>query len=534
MDDAVLFINGEVITVNENDDIVEAVAVQGEKIVAAGSNEDILNLKTKSSKIIDLEGRTLMPGFIDPHLHITMYGTNSISISCKSKSIKSIDDLLKQLKDRAENIPNNNWVRAWGYNETLIADERFPTIEELDEISTEHPIMVTRACGHISVVNSKAMEMGNIDESTPNPDGGEIQKDADGKLTGLLLENAHMEMFNDASFSKDELTRAHKVASEEFAAHGITSIHDAGGYGFESINALQADSKNGVIKQRVYVMAGALFNAQRVVKHMVQSGIYTGVGDSRFRIGPVKLFLDGSSSGPTVWSREGYTSDPDNYGIHYFTQEQVDELFIPAHDNGWQITAHAQGDAAIDMLLNTIEKANQQNPRSDARHRIEHAGIAAPDLIERMKAQNVIPIPNPAFLYEYGEGYVKNYGERVNYMYPLGDYQKHGIPAAIASDSPVTDYNPMRGLHSAVTRESNAGNVIGEGKQVSLLEAIRMYTLNGAYASFEEEIKGSIEPGKLADLIILDRSITNLDVESLPEVQVDYTMIDGEMVYTGS
>src|SRR5699024_7124040 len=138
------------------------------------------------------------------------------------------------------------------------------------------------------------------------------------------------------------------------------------------------------------------------------------------------------------------------------------------------------------------------------------------------------------FLYEYGEGYVKNYGERVNYMYPLGDYQKHGIPAAIASDSPVTDYNPMRGLHSAVTRESNAGNVIGEGKQVSLLEAIRMYTLNGAYASFEEEIKGSIEPGKLADLIILDRSITNLDVESLPEVQVDYTMIDGEMVYTRS
>lgn len=534
MDDQILFLNGEVITVNNNDDVVEAVAVKGGKITAAGSNGDILALKNDASKVIDLEGKTLMPGFIDPHLHISMYGTNTISISCKSESVISLDDLMAKLREEVESTSRNHWIRAWGYNETLIEDGRFPTIEELDEVSRDHPIIITRTCGHISTVNSRALEIAGINDDTPDPDGGKIERDEEGKATGLLLENAHMEMFNIAAFSKEELSRAHEVASAHFSAKGITSIHDAGGYGLSNINALQTDSKNGVIKQRVYVMVGALYDAQSVVKHMVAAGIYTGLGDPKFRIGPVKLFLDGSSSGPTVWSREGYTSDPENHGIHYFSQEEVDDLFIPAHENGWQITAHAQGDAAIDMLLNTIEEANRVHPREDARHRIEHAGIAAPDLIRRMKEQNVIPIPNPAFLYEYGESYVKNYGERADYMYPMGDYQRSGIPAAIASDSPVTDYDPMRGLHAAVTRESNAGNVIGEDKRVSLLEAIRMYTLNGAYASFEEDIKGSLEPGKVADLIILDRSIMNCDTAALPEVQVEYTMIDGEVVYSGS
>ncbi|WP_318246846.1 amidohydrolase [Bacillus norwichensis] len=198
------------------------------------------------------------------------------------------------------------------------------------------------------------------------------------------------------------------------------------------------------------------------------------------------------------------------------------------------MTAHAQGDAAIEMLLNTIEKAQQLHPREEARHRIEHAGVAAPDLIERMKSLNVIPTPNPAFLYDYGDGYVKNYGVRANYIYPLNTYQNAGIPAAIASDSPVTDFDPLRGIYTAVTRKSSSGEVIGEENRVSLLEAIRMYTLNGAYASFEENIKGSIEPGKLADLILLDRSIVQAGIDELLEAEVEWTMIDGEMVYTNS
>src|SRR5699024_951730 len=204
---------------------------------------------------------------------------------------------------------------------------------------------------------------------------------------------------------------------------------------------------------------------------------------------------------------------------------------IPAHEKGWQITSHAQGDAAIDMLLNTIEKANKLHPRKDTRHRIEHAGIASPDLVERMEEQQVIPIPNPAFFNEYGDGYVKNYGERAYQMYPLGDYIRSNIPAAIASDCPVTDFSPMRGIHASLTRQSQSGQVIGENQKITLLEAIRMYTINGAYASFEEEVKGSLEKGKLADLILFDRSLIKADIEELWNAQVEWTMIDGEIVY---
>lgn len=529
-----LYINGEVITVNEKDQIVEAVAVKGNKIVAVGSNEDILRLKDKNSEIIDLKGNTLVPGFIDSHLHISIYGSNCVSISCKDKNMRTIQDLLQAIKVKARQTPKGHWIRAWGYNEDNFSDKRFPTKEELDDVTTDHPIIITRTCAHISVVNSPALRIGNIDRNTPDPIGGKIERTETGEPSGLLLENAHMKMFNISAFSEEELSEAHKIASQHFSEKGITSVHDATGYGLDNLRVLQSDSKKGLIKQRVYAMIGALNESENVVEHMVKAGIFTGLGDEKFKIGPVKLFLDGSSSGPTVWTREPYTSDSNNYGIHYFSQEEVDELLIPAHKKGWQITAHAQGDAAIDMLLNTIEKANRLFPRKDARHRIEHAGIAAPDLINRMKKLNVIPIPNPAFLYEYGDGYIKNYGDRANYMYPMGDYQNFGVPAAIASDSPVTDFNPMRGIHSAMMRKSKSGQILGKDKRVSLLQSVRMYTLNGAYASFEEDKKGSIEPGKLADLVLLDRSLLSASIDELPEVEVEWTMIDGEIVYSNT
>ncbi|HZG71843.1 MAG TPA: amidohydrolase, partial [Chondromyces sp.] len=394
-----------------------------------------------------------------------------------------------------------------------------------------HPIMIIRACGHISAVNGYALQLGNIDHNTPDPSGGKIGRNLSGQLTGVLYENAHMHMFDIAAYTEDEIEEAHKIASRHFAKKGITSIHDATGYGARNLRLLQHSVQNQSIKQRVYAMVGALSNAHEVVKTITETGVYTGLGNDRYKIGPVKLFLDGSSSGPTVWTREPYTSDPENYGIHYYSQEEVDELFIPAHKKGWQITAHAQGDAAIDMLLNTIEKANELYPRPDTRHRIEHAGIATLDLIKRMKDQNVVPTPNPAFHYEYGDGYLKNYGERAHQMFPLGDYLRAGVKAAISSDCPVTDFSPLRGIHTALKRQTKSGDIIGENQRISLLDAIRMYTINGAYASFDEDKKGSIEEGKLADLILLDRSLLSCETDELLNTEVEWTMIDGEFVY---
>lgn len=531
MEKQYLFINGEVITVNATNDITEAVAVKGNKIMAIGTTDEILALNDHNTEIIDLDGKTLMPGFIDAHLHVTTIGTNTLSVSCKADHIVSIEDLLEDLRKQKVNTPKGEWIRAWGFNEQAIAEKRYPTIDELDAISTEHPILVGRACGHISTVNSYALKLAGIDKHTPNPEGGIYQKDKNGELTGVLIENAHMTMAAIATFTDEELDQAHAVASELLIEKGITSIHDATSYGPRNLRALQKAAQEGILKQRVYAMIGALNDAHEIVERMLDSGIYTGLGNEKFKIGPVKLFLDGSSSGPTIWTREPYTSDPENHGVHYYDQETVDRLFVAAHEQGWQITAHAQGDAAIDMLLNTIEKANEKCPRPNARHRIEHAGVASADLVERMKKQNVVPTPNPAFIYEYGDGYLKNYGDRTNHMFPLKDYLEQGIPAAITSDSPVTDYSPMRGIHTAMTRLSRSGKSVGERQKISLLDAIRMYTINAAYASFDEDIKGSLEPGKLADMIVFDRSLLNTELDELLDVKVEQAMIGGSFVF---
>lgn len=526
-----LFVNGEVITVNKENRIAEAVAVQGNQIIQVGNNDDILRLKNGNSEIIDLKKQTLLPGFIDSHIHITLHGTNELSVSCKDNSIQSISDLLTALKEIAKKTPKGKWIRAWGFNENKIKEKRYPTREELDYVSNDHPIIVTRTCNHISVVNSKALSLANFNENSPDPEGGRLGRDGNGKLNGLLIEKAHMQMFSIAPFSNEEIEEAHRLASRQFLEKGITSIHEASGFGFNNLRLLQEHTQSGIIKQRVFAMIGALHGADEIVKIMRDSAVFTGLGDNHYKIGPLKLFLDGSSSGPTIWTREPYTSNPNDFGVHYYNQEEVDELFIPAHENGWQITAHAQGDAAIEMLLNTIEKANKFFPRPEARHRIEHAGIASPDLVYRMKKLNVLPIPNPAFIYEFGDGYVKDYGERAKQMYPLGDYISSGIIAAIGSDCPVTTYEPMLGLYAALTRKTQNGKIIGENKRIALLDAIRMYTINGAYASFEEKIKGSIEPGKLADLVLLDRSLLQADIEEIPEIQVEWTMIDGNFVF---
>lgn len=529
MTNVMLLINGEVLTVNEKDEVKQGVAIKDNKIIAVGTNKEILKLKNSSSRVIDLKEKTLIPGFIDPHMHITMYGTNKLSISCKE--LNSIDELLQAISEKSKVSKKGEWIRAWGFNENQVIDKRYPTLGELDSVCDENPILITRACGHISIVNSKALSIAGINKKTPQPSGGRIGVDSNGELSGLLIESASTKMNLIAKLSKEEMVHANKIASEDFMKKGITSIHDAGGQGLENLHALQLSSNKDYLKQRIYTMVGSLHDDKPVVEHIISSGIFTGLGDHKFKIGPVKLFLDGSSSGPTIWTRQPYTSDPNNYGIYYFNQEEVDEAMIKAHKEGWQITVHAQGDAAIDMILNTIEKANELYPRPDARHRIEHAGLATKDLVKRMKEQGVIPTPNPAFNFEYGDSYVKNYGERGENYYPLGDLLKAGIPAAIASDCPVTDFSPLRGIHSAMTRKTKEGRELAPKQKITFMEALRMYTINGAYSSFEENVKGSIETGKLADMVLFDRSLVKTDIDKLVEAKVEWTMLDGEFVY---
>lgn len=531
---SMVFLNGEVITVDGQDSIQEALAISENRILAVGSNIEIKRFIGDTTQVIDLEGKSLLPGIIDAHLHLIMYGTFQLNISCKEAEMDSIDAILSALKEKADCTPKGQWIRAWGFNENTVKEKRYPTLEELDAISTEHPINITRTCGHIGIVNSVALNLAGIDNTTPNPQGGVIEKDSLGKFTGRLIENAYMQLHEQATFTNEEINQAIQIAQQHFLEVGITSVHEAGTYTKDNFRSLQLASQNGDLKIRIYAIIASLNDCKQFTLNMMESGVVTGTGNEFFKVGPAKLFTDGSSTGPTVATREGYTSNPEDHGILYYTEDEIYEVLGKAHELGYQITVHAQGDQAIEMYLNVVERALKENPRANHRHRIEHAGISSPDLQTRMKELKMIPIPNPPFPYEFGESYLTNYGERTDYMYPARDFIDQGIIAAAGSDSPVTTYNPFIGIHEAVNRVTAKGITFGEKQKVGVLEAIRLYTYNGAYASFEENIKGSLVPGKLADVIVLDRSIMKTPLQELKDIQVQLTVLDGEILFERS
>jgi predicted amidohydrolase YtcJ len=523
-----LFINGEVVTVNSEFSVREAVAIEDNKIIAVGTNEEILAHESERSTIINLDGRSILPGFIDAHAHLELYGTNKLGVN--GKEAGSIKDLLVKLKEKANTTPKGKWIRGWGYNQNHYEEGRHLTRWDLDQVSTEHPIIVVRTCGHISCVNSKALELAGIDSQAEDPSGGKYVRD-NGELTGLLLESAHMNMFLFANYSEDEVQHGLALASEDYLEKGITSVHDAGGYGPDHIRFLQKAVTAKRIKQRIYTLYGSLQDSPGMVAKGIESGIGTGLGDEWMKIGPAKVFIDGSSSGPTAKTREPYTSNRDDSGILYLNQQELNESLGKAHRAGWQITAHAIGDEAVEMMIEAIRTALEDEPRQNHRHRIEHSGMTPPDLLQKMKELEIIPIPNPAFIYEFGDGYLRDYGDRVNSMFPLRSFSETGVPFAIGSDSPITSVDPIHGIYTAVTRRSDSGSIIGSGQRITVQEAIRAYTWNGAFASFEEHLKGSIEPGKLADLVVLNGSILTCEPERLLELKVELTILDGKVEY---
>ncbi len=529
-----IFVNGEVVTVNARDEVLQAAAVKGTEVLAAGTTEEMLEFRGPRTEVIDLNGRSLLPGFIDAHLHFLLTGTNRLGVDCKT-GVYSLEDISGRLADRVRETPPGEWVRGWGYNDAKLSEERHPRREDLDKVSTRHPILVTRACNHISAANSRALDLLGISSDTPDPDGGTIERDPSGTqtggLTGVLKEAAHMRAFRESRYPPGEMLEALSVADKELSSLGITSIHEAGGYGPDQMRTMQQAVTDGRINTRIYAMVCSLHESEVFVRKMVDAGVVTGLGDERFRVGPAKIFTDGSSSGPTCATREPYTSDPDDCGILYYGQEEVDQILGDAHRHGFQITAHAIGDRGVEMVVNCIEKSLQEYPREDHRHRIEHAGMVPSDLLSRIRDLGIVPIPNPAFFYEFGEGYIKNYGDRVDHMFPLADYAGQDIVAAAGSDSPVTSADPMQGIYCAVTRKTASGTSVGASQKIQILDAIRAFTLNGAYASFEENRKGSIEAGKLADLVVLNGSILSSPPEELLALEPALTMVGGEIVF---
>ncbi|MFZ7942400.1 amidohydrolase [Neobacillus sp. 19] len=524
-------VNGEIISVNSRNEVFEACLIEDNKIAAVGTTEEIRKRISSTTKVIDLHGRSVLPGLIDAHMHLFLYGNTLMHLNCKEPAIHSIQELLEKLASIVQQTNAGQIIRVFGFNELMVEEQRYPTIQELDHLTEEHPIVITRTCGHIGVVNSAALKLARIDATTPDPQGGTIEKDSSGNFTGRLIENALFQFNQYAAYSEEELFKALTKAQEQLFANGITSVHDAGGFDENSFRIMQQASYKKQLKVRTYAMIGSLTDCETFTKNMLKAGVMTHTGNDFFKIGPAKLFTDGSSTGPTIATREPYTSDSDNYGYLMYTEEELYSIFSKAHQNGYQLTVHAQGDKAIEQYLGVIERLLHEHPFDDHRHRVEHLGICPPDLQEKAKALNVIPVLNPSFPYEFGESYIRNYGERTQYMYAARDLLNQGIITAAGSDAPITTVNPFVGIYTAVARLTRQNTAFGQEQTVSLMDAIRMYTYNAAYASFDETIKGSIEAGKLADLVIVNTSLLNCPIEKITEVKVDATILDGEIVF---
>ena len=517
--------NGSIFTVDSANPTAQAIAIADGRIMAVGSDAEVLRLASGRTKKIDLGRKTVLPGFIDAHSHPGYSGVRHLkSVDCDLRSIGEIQQAIRQ---RAATTPKGNWVLGFKYDDTKTRDGRPLTMKDLDGAATDHPVMITHRGGHTSYGNSLAFRLAGITDKTPDPQGGSFDRDASGKMTGCIKESA-----NDA-FDKiipDVVTREDrregaKIISAMMAKTGVTSVTDA--YGSpEDLQSYQDAYDAGDLGVRIYCMMGWMH-----IDKMIAAGVRTGMGNEWVKVGGMKMTCDGSISERTARLSAPYVGRPNDYGILVSTAEQLYVHARKAHEADWQIGIHANGDVAIDMVLNLYARLQSEKKRKDPRFRIEHCTVVNADLVRRMKEQGVIPTPFSTYVYYHGEK-MKEYGaERLKNMFALRSFLDSGIRATQASDYPPGPFEPMMALQSSVTRRDIKGNPWGLEQRITVEEAIRVGTLNGAHASFEEKIKGSLEPGKLADLVVLGRDPFKEDPNTLVTIPVERTMTGGRWVY---
>ncbi len=518
--------NGNVFTVNIREPRAQAVAISRGRIVAVGSDADILNLAAPATKRIDLGKKTVLPGFIDAHSHPAMAGLMHLRmVDCDLRSIAAIQ---ATLRERAAKTPPGEWVLGFKYDDTKTSDGRPLTIGDLNSAVPDHPVQIEHRGGHTVYCNALAFQKAGIDDKTPDPPGGKIDHDpATGKLSGRAAESAR-DFFNKViplNFTRDDHREGVKLISKMLAKTGITSAHEAQGTP-DDLLAYQDARDSGDLLYRSYC-----FINYRYIDSMIAAGVRTGLGDEWVRVGAMKLVCDGSISERTARLSTPYEGRPHDYGILVMTEEELYALGRKAHLAGWQIGTHANGDVGIDTTLRVYERLQREHPRTDPRFRLEHCTVINDDLLARIKALGAIPTPFSTYVYYHGEK-MRYYGaDRLNHMFALRSFLDAGIRATQASDYPPGEFIPMIALQSEVTRTDTRGNVWGPKQKITVEEAIRVGTINGAYASYEENLKGSLESGKVADLVVLGRDPLTEDPSTLVSIPVERTMAGGRWTF---
>ncbi len=531
--------NGNVITVDDNGTIAEAVAVYQDRIIGVGSNVDMDALVGEDTNIIDLDGKTLVPGFIDSHTHNVATGDFMHSldlIDAAAELTPTIADLQERISERVKEAPNGAWIGGKNYVPERMQEKRWPTRQELDAVAPDNPLIIIIRGYHAHVVNSKALELGAITKDTPNPEGGVIDKDpATGEPTGVLRDVPTMRSVVPQPTLQDLKAGLARVSSE-YVSTGVTSTGEAGGLDNpEAFRAYQEAVADGSLKTRTYLMIREQFYRANDL------GLRTGFGNDMLKLGAVKLFMDGSIQCYTCAFYEPYVTK-DTRGMEglQYTPDQINDIVAECHRLGYQVAIHAQGDYTINMAVDAIENAMQKYPRPDPRHRIEHCLCPTQAELDRMQQLGIITnfyLFHPWF---WGDQHINDFigAERAGRMVPAKTAMDMGIMVCAHSDcpvctpnNPVWPSNPLWGMWCAVNRKTRSGVDIGPREKLTPMEALKAYTLNGAYASFEEDIKGSLESGKLADMVVLSDNPLEIDPWEIRNIKVEKTIIGGKIVF---
>ena len=536
-----IWVNGTVVTM-EGEQVVQAVAVLGDDIVAVGSDAEVRALAGPETRVVDLDGRTMTPGFYAAHDHfpgsgrvaVTQVDLNSPPIGV----IENMDQLVAALGARAEELPEGQWVSGRGYDDTLLAEQRHPTREDLDRASTTHPIYISHTSGHLGVANSLALELAGVTRDTPDPPGGVVRRDPDtGEPDGVFEESGGMVSRLIPPPTPEQTMEAYRWAVEDYVEDGVTTAVIAGG-GRGSLAGLQRARDAGILTFRIITMMSRSAPGQPSAAEA--GGMVSGFGDEYLKLGAIKIVQDGSNQGYTGHFTEPYHTpfkgDANYRGYPRRSREDLTTMVKELHEAGYQIAIHANGDAAIDDVIYAFREAQRAFPREDARHRIEHCQMVRTDQLDAIAELSLSPSFFVGHVYYWGDRHRDIFmgPERAAGISALRSSIDRGIRFTVHDDTPVTPVNPLQLVWVSVNRLTRTEQVLGPDERITPLEALRTVTIDAAWQNFEEDIKGSIAPGKLADFVILDSNPLTVDPTAIRDIQVLETIVGGETVYTRS
>ena len=513
------FVGGTLIDGTGHPSIQDSIVIiESDRILAAGERNQIEI--PEGAAVIDVKGKTVIPGLIDAHHHFFMMGMMMMRTVDLSHT-KSIQEAQEKVREKLDLTKKDEWVLGTGWDDSKWEDRRYINKWDLDPFSPDHPVVLIRVCGHMISLNSKAMEIAGISKDTPDPQGGQVDKSLDGEPTGVLRDAGQLINPFIPQETPEQRLEGLKLANDLALSLGCTGVHDAQLDGV-GISAYQAALDQGILTIRVNIMWRS-----DLADSIDSVGLQTSFGSHMLRLGPAKIFMDGSIGARTAALYEPYDDDPSTKGLTMMPTEDLNAVVKKIHDQGSQVAVHAIGDYGIDLVINAIEAALKSAPRKDHRHRIEHCELLSTDQIERISRLGIVASMQPNFAGEWSGPdslYETRLGKRrMRQNNPFRALLDEGVRVPFGSDG--MPFNPMYGIHSAVNHPI-------KHSRISVEEAVKGFTLEAAFSSFEEGVKGSIEPGKLADVTVLERDIGEIPAEEIKDVHVWMTMVNGEIVFS--